>query len=161
MDDKTPSDPQTTAEDKPAEDTPALDKPAKVETPPPPVAQSRDAGVPEGMMPAAPRRGQRAAEAGGYVRVRLPNKYKGEIFAVADQILGGSRLRIVCEDGESRLGRIPGKLRRRMWIREGDLLIVAPWEFQTSKADVRFRYTATQSSYLSRQGKVPDSIDIF
>ncbi len=119
--------------------------------------------IPAGMMPAAPRRGPpgRSQTSTGYVRVRLPNKFKGEIFAVADQIMGGSRLRIVCEDGISRLARIPGKLRRRMWIREGDLLIVAPWDFQQSKADVRFRYTATQSAYLSRQRKIPESIDVF
>lgn len=119
--------------------------------------------IPDGMMPAAPKRryGKGPTEPTGYVRVRLPNKYKGEIFAVADQIMGGSRLRVICEDGTTRLARIPGKLRRRMWIREGDLLIIAPWDFQQEKADVRFRYTSTQSAYLSRQGKIPESIDVF
>lgn len=118
--------------------------------------------IPDGMMPAAPKRGQGKGQAPtGYVRVRLPNKFKGEIFAVTDQIMGGSRLRVICEDGTTRLARIPGKLRRRMWIREGDLLIVAPWDFQQEKADVRFRYTATQSAHLSRQGKIPESIDVF
>ena len=35
-----------------------------------------------------------------------------------------------------------------MWVRENDLLIVVPWSFQDSKADVKFRYTPTQTSNL-------------
>ncbi len=96
-----------------------------------------------------------------YVRVRLPRKERRELFAIADQLLGASKIRVVCADGKTRLGRIPGKLRRRMWIREGDLLIVRPWEFQDEKADVVWRYTKTQSTYLSRQKRIPKVVDIF
>ncbi len=106
---------------------------------------------------------QRILEAGTdeFIRVRLPKREKGEIFAIAEQLLGASKIRVVCADGKTRLGRIPGKLRRRMWIREGDLLIVVPWDFQDEKADVVWRYTKTQSTYLSRQGRIPKVVDIF
>ena len=67
------------------------------------------------------------------LRVKLPYRPKGEIFAVAETFQGGSRLQLICEDGERRMGRIPGKLRRRMWVRENDLLIVVPWSFQIVK----------------------------
>ena len=83
------------------------------------------------------------------------------MFAIADQILGGRRVRAVCEDGESRLARIPGKMRRRQWVREGDLVILQPWDFQDSRADVRMRYTKTQSIYLSRKGVLPEIVDLF
>lgn len=95
------------------------------------------------------------------VRVRLPRERLGEMFAIADQLLGASRIKVMCADGKSRLGRIPGKLRKRMWIREGDLLIVKPWEFQSEKANILYRYTKTQSTYLSRKGKIPKLVDIF
>jgi len=95
------------------------------------------------------------------MRVILPDKRKGEMFGIADQIVGGSRIMVVCADGRTRLARIPGKMKRRMWIREGDLVIVSVWEFQDDKADVKYRYTKTQASNLSRRGLVPDSIDIF
>ena len=36
------------------------------------------------------------------------------------------------------------KMRRRQWVREGDLIIVWPWDFQDSKADVKHRYTKTR-----------------
>ena len=95
------------------------------------------------------------------LRVKLPYRPKGEIFAVAETFQGGSRLQLICEDGERRMGRIPGKLRRRMWVRENDLLIVVPWSFQDSKADVKFRYTPTQTSNLKRRGKIPKILDIY
>ena len=95
------------------------------------------------------------------IRVPMPRTRDGEMFAVADQLLGASRIRVMCADGRARMGRIPGKLRKRMWIREGDLLVVKPWDFQEEKADIVYRYTKTQSSYLSRKGMIPKSIDIF
>ena len=95
------------------------------------------------------------------IRVKMPNRKINEMFALADQILGGRRVSILCEDGETRLARIPGKMRRRQWVREGDLIIVWPWDFQDSKADVKHRYTKTQAMYLSRKGVLPDDVDIF
>ena len=103
----------------------------------------------------------RGAPFDGPVRVRLPNKKENEIFGIADQLLGASRIKIMCADGKSRMGRIPGKLKKRMWIRVGDLVIVRPWKFQDDKSDIVWRYTKTQASYLSRRKMIPDTINIF
>jgi|TARA_B100000287_G_scaffold99402_1_gene91504 translation initiation factor 1A len=101
-------------------------------------------------------------ESGGErIRVPLPNRKVNEMFAIADQILGGRRVRAICEDGETRLSRIPGKMRRRQWVREGDLIVLQPWEFQDDKANVTMRYTKTQSLYLSRKGVLPEIVDAF
>jgi translation initiation factor 1A len=83
------------------------------------------------------------------------------MFAIADEILGGRRIRAVCEDGLSRISRIPGKMRRRQWVREGDLIVIQPWDFQDEKANVCMRYTKTQSLYLSRKGALPEIVDLF
>lgn len=98
---------------------------------------------------------------GDKIRVPLPKRKINEMFAIADQILGGRRVRAVCEDGESRLARIPGKMRRRQWVREGDLIVIQPWDFQDEKANVCMRYTKTQSLYLSRKGVLPEIVDLF
>ena len=98
---------------------------------------------------------------GGKIRVKMPNKKVNEMFALASQILGGRRVTVLCADGETRMARIPGKMRRRQWVREGDLIIVWPWDFQDSKADVKHRYTKTQAMYLSRKGVLPDDVDMF
>ena len=97
----------------------------------------------------------------GKIRVKTPNTRINEMFAIADQILGGRRIRAVCADGETRLARIPGKMRRWQWVREGDLIIIQPWDFQDAKADVRMRYTKTQALYLSRKGVLPQVVDTF
>ena len=84
----------------------------------------------------------------GKIRVKLPNDgkskgelgYKGEMFALAEEILGGRRVTVLCADGETRMARIPGKMRRRQWVREGDLIIVWPWD---SKIQRRMLSTAT------------------
>ena len=107
------------------------------------------------------KKGYQAQNTEANLRVTLPYKPKGEMFAVAETFQGGSRLQLICEDGERRMGRIPGKLRRRMWVRENDLLIIVPWSFQDSKADVKFRYTPTQTSNLKRLGKIPEILDIY
>ena len=95
-------------------------------------------------------------------RAPLPKDYKREMFAIADQLLGASKIRVMCADGKSRIGRIPGKLKKRMWIREGDLLIIRPWELGgDEKADIIFRYTRTQATSLARRRMIPEVINIF
>jgi translation initiation factor 1A len=97
----------------------------------------------------------------GIGRLPLPRREKGQLFAIANQLLGAGRIRVACEDNASRMGRITGRLKKKMWIREGDLLIVSPWKFQEGKADIVFRYNRTQAAYLSRRKLLPTTVDLF
>ena len=96
-----------------------------------------------------------------YIRLRLPNKKNNEMFAIADRLMGGSRINVVCADGKSRLARIPGRMKRRQRVRAGDLVIIKPWYIQDEKADVVYRYRRTQSNILSRRKLLPEEIDVF
>ncbi len=84
------------------------------------------------------------------IRVRIPRGR--EILGIVDNMLGANRLSVRCLDGKTRLGRIPGKMKKRIWIRRGDIVIVVPWEFQDDKADVIWRYTSPQADWLERRG---------
>jgi translation initiation factor 1A len=96
------------------------------------------------------------------IRLPMPKRNKNEFFAVVDKRLGGSRLNVSCDDGKSRMARIPGSKRRKIKrLRIGDLLIVKPWDIQDEKADVLFSYRQNQAKFLSRINKIPDVIDIF
>jgi len=95
------------------------------------------------------------------MRLRLPKKHNNEMFALAERLVGGSRMNVICADGKSRLARIPGRMKRRMKVKAGDLLIIQPWEIQDEKADVVYRYFKTQSSILSRRNLIPEIIDVF
>ena len=96
-----------------------------------------------------------------YVRIKLPNRKKSEMFGVAGKLVGGSRINVLCEDGKPRLGRILGRIRKRQWIREGDLLIVRPWDFQEGKCDILSRYTRTEVYNLDRRGMLPKEFESF
>ncbi|MBM4240853.1 MAG: translation initiation factor eIF-1A [Euryarchaeota archaeon] len=83
-------------------------------------------------------------------RVRTPRR--GEIPGIVEQILGHGKLRVRAADGKTRLCRIPGKMKKRIWIREGDVVLIKPWQFQSDeKADVIWRYTRTESNWLERK----------
>ena len=84
------------------------------------------------------------------IRVRLPNKKLREQFALAELMLGSYHIRVRCFDGITRLGRIKGKMKKRSWIREGDIIIITPWSWQDEKCDISYRYTPPQRDWLRR-----------
>jgi len=73
------------------------------------------------------------------------------MFAVVESMMGAGHIKVKCEDGKERLARIPGKMRKRIWIREGDIVIVVPWDFRDDRADVKWRYTNPQVEWLERK----------
>ncbi len=85
------------------------------------------------------------------IRVRLP---KGkEVLGEIDQILGASRFRILCKDNHTRLCRIPGKFRKRIKVRAGDIVIVEPWSIESDdKGDIVWIYNKTQMTWLRNKG---------
>jgi translation initiation factor 1A len=89
-------------------------------------------------------------------RIRIP--HRGEVLGIVEQMLGADRLRVQCADGNSRICRIPGRMRKKIWIRPNDLVLVKPWVVQTNeRADVIFKYNPTQANWLRRKGYIkPD-----
>lgn len=84
------------------------------------------------------------------IRIKIPRDK--ELLGIIEQRLGGSRMRVKCLDGKVRICRIPGRLKRKLWIREGDLLLIEPWEFDNEKGDVIFKYQPNQVDWLKRKG---------
>jgi translation initiation factor 1A len=84
------------------------------------------------------------------VHVRLPKKWNKEQFGLAELMMGANHIRVRCMDGVVRMGRIKGTMKKRIWIREGDTLIVAPWSFQDAKCDIMYRYLKPQTEWLRR-----------
>jgi translation initiation factor 1A len=84
-----------------------------------------------------------------------------EVFGILEQRLGGSRNKVRCLDGKTRVCRIPGRLKRKLWVREGDLLLVEPWEHSgDDKGDIIYKYKPTQVMHLKRIGALK-SMDEF
>ena len=84
-------------------------------------------------------------------RVKLPRGK--QTFGILEQRLGGSRMRVRCLDGKTRICRVPGRLKKKLWVREGDVLLIEPWELGgEKKGDVIFKYTHNQANWLKRKG---------
>ena len=85
------------------------------------------------------------------VRVRIPRGR--EILGTVEAMLGANKLKVRCQDGKIRTCRIPGKMRKRVWIKENDTVIIEPWSIQGDKSgDIKWRYTQTEASALRRKG---------
>ncbi len=99
-------------------------------------------------------------------RVKYPNKRMGEMFARVVDIYGNERMQVFCEDGQHRIGRIRGKIKKRVWVRKGDLVIVNPWEWETEtkdvlgKCEITWRYMRHEIAWLDRNKKIPEILDI-
>jgi len=84
-------------------------------------------------------------------RVKLPRG--NQVLGLLDQRVGGSRTKVKCLDGKLRICRIPGRLKRRLWVREGDIVLVEPWELGgDAKGDILFKYRPNQVKYLKKKG---------
>lgn len=78
----------------------------------------------------------------------LPDN-KETLLGVIQQFMGYDRARVLCSDGKVRLCRIPGRLKKRMWMKVGDVVLVAPWEFQRDeKGDIIYRYSGGELNKL-------------
>jgi len=83
-------------------------------------------------------------------RVRMPRS--GETLGVVESMLGANKLMVRCQDSKIRICRIPGKMRKRIWIHENETVIVEPWSIQGDKrGDVVWKYTATETGWLRRK----------
>lgn len=102
------------------------------------------------------------SEEGEVFRVRTP---KGkETLGILQQRLGASRMRVACLDGKMRICRIPGRLKRKLWVRDGDVVLVEPWEFGgDAKGDILYKYKKNQVEWLKKNGylKGMDEFDEF
>ena len=86
------------------------------------------------------------------IRVRIPQAK--EVLGIVQQRLGGSRMKVLCLDGKERVCRIPGRLRRELWVRENDVIIVEPWDLGgEDKGDVVYKYKGkAEVDFLRKKG---------
>jgi translation initiation factor 1A len=76
-----------------------------------------------------------------------------DVISIVTKMLGYDRIMVKCQDGHERLCRIRGKMKRKMWIRLGDIVLVSPWDFQSDKrGDVIWRYKRNQADWLRKKG---------
>lgn len=81
----------------------------------------------------------------------------GQLLGIAKKMLGNDRAMVLCTDRNVRNCRIKGKLRRRVWIRQGDAVLVELLGFQDEeRGEIVGRYVASQKGWLMKNGYIPD-----
>lgn len=81
-------------------------------------------------------------------KIRLPAE--GELLGKVIELVGDDRARVLCQDGKIRIARIPGRFRRKLWLRIGDYVIIAPWDFKPDRADVIHKYEKNEIPELRK-----------
>ena len=91
--------------------------------------------------------------------LRVPGE--GEVVGIIIQFLGFDRAKVKCADGHTRVCRIPGRYRKRLWMREGDIVLVVPWDFQyETRGDIVWRYSRDEVERLRSMGLIPEDLEI-
>ena len=83
-------------------------------------------------------------------RVRTPQE--NEVLGIIIQRLGGNKVSVECLDGKVRNCRVPGRLKRSLWLRPDDVVIIELWEFDKNKGDVIYKYKPSQIEWLKKHG---------
>ncbi len=77
---------------------------------------------------------------------------QGEVVGTVIKIAGATKFMVNCSDGKERLCIIPGRLRRRFWLKENDVVLVRPWVVQTDeRGDIVWRYSMLDISKLKER----------
>lgn len=87
-------------------------------------------------------------------------KEEGQEYAQVTRMLGNGRLEALCFDGSKRLCHIRGKLRKKVWINNSDIVLVGLRDYQDKKADVILKYTPDEARNLKAYGELPESAKI-
>lgn len=87
-------------------------------------------------------------------------KEDGQEYAQVIKMLGNGRLQAYCFDGVARLCHIRGKMRKKVWINSGDIVLVGLREYQDKKCDVILKYNADEARDLKTYGELPENAKI-
>ena len=67
-----------------------------------------------------------------------------------------------CDGGKTRLGLICGKMRKRVWVNRGDLVLICKWEGMTddAKCSIVHKYSMDEARRLLKEGELPDNFKL-
>ena len=79
-------------------------------------------------------------------------------YAYVQENNGSGHFRVLCSDGGERMGVLRGSMRKRVWVRRGDIVLVTLREYEDAKADIVHKYSSTEVSRLASMKEIPESL---
>lgn len=84
----------------------------------------------------------------------LEFKDDGQEYAHVIKIEGNNRCRVKCGDGVTRLAVIRGSMRKKIWIKLNDYVLVGLRDFQDNKCDIIGKYSDEDVRNLRAYGEL-------
>ncbi len=83
-------------------------------------------------------------------------EFKGDLqeYVVMTKMLGDRRIMVKLPDGSEMLAIIPGRFRKRCWMKAGDVLLASYREFQDNKLDIVYKYDMDEARQLARYQEI-------
>lgn len=103
---------------------------------------------------------RRGKNVGGGQKRELIYKEEGQEYAQITKMLGNGRIEVACFDSIKRMGHIRGKLRKKVWMGQGDIILVSLRDFQDDQCDVVHKYNSDEARTLKTVGELPESAKI-
>merc|ERR1712012_1313297 len=87
-------------------------------------------------------------------------KEDGQEYGQVLRMLGNGRCETFCFYQVKRLCHIRGKMRKKVWVNQGDIVLVSLRGFQDEKGDIIVKYTSEEARNLKTYGELPDNVRI-
>ncbi|MDD4930926.1 MAG: translation initiation factor eIF-1A [Candidatus Colwellbacteria bacterium] len=107
------------------------------------------------MPPKGGKKGRRGANKDTGFSRELLIKEDGQEYAQITRILGNGRFECRCFDGQTRIGKVRGKMNKRVWIENGNLVLVGLRDYQDGKGDIFHKFTDDEARKLKNLGELP------
>ena len=85
-------------------------------------------------------------------------KVESQEYGQVLRLLGNCRLEIQCFDGKTRLGNIRGSMRKKVWIKVNDVILVSLRDFEDGKCDVIHKYESKEVNSLKMLDEIPKTV---
>ncbi|KAJ1369085.1 hypothetical protein KIN20_030480 [Parelaphostrongylus tenuis] len=95
-----------------------------------------------------------------FMKRELDTKDVGQEYGQVSKMLGNGRVLAFCFDGKQRVCHIRGKLRKKVWINTGDIILVGLRDYQDDKGDVILKYTPDEARRLKERNELPEHAKI-
>lgn len=80
-------------------------------------------------------------------------KEQDQEYATVLKLLGDCRVEVDCKDGIKRIAHIRGKMKKKVYINTGDLVLIGLRNFEDNKADIIHRYSPEDVKALKSYGE--------
>lgn len=77
------------------------------------------------------------------------------------KVSGGGRFRVFCFDGKERMGTVCGQMRKRVWVKSDDIVLICKWTgIQDEKCTIVHKYDSDEAHKLQSMGEFPEGVQI-